>query len=341
MIIEIIKLIFMAAICALASVTDIKKGIVPNEVMLISFCIGTVLTVINAFSDGGIEIAYFINIIGAFGFSLLLWLLKVWAGGDVKLMCVLFLFVPNRLFSCFPDNYFVFLIPVALTFAAGYIYLIFETVAFMLGKKERNSDLHLGKKIKTACVDWLCCVVYVTLLSVLLRHYFDSKTDRLSVYIIVINVCVSLLVSKINFLKNKYLVAAIFALNIVAKLVLGERIFDRLLIIIYAVVLAMISLRIMTDEYNYETIKTKDVKKGMILSTATTLQFVNSRVKGLPSQSSENLSSRLTEEEAAAVIKWENSKYGSPVVQTVRKMPFAIFVSVGMLLFATLAEVLV
>lgn len=341
MIIEIIKLIFMTAICVLASVTDIRKGIVSNRMMLISFGAGIALTAINAFLDGDIDITYFINIIGAFGFSLLLWFLKIWAGGDVKLMCVLFLFVPNRLFSCFADNYFVFLIPIALIFAAGYIYLIFETIAFILGKNGKKSDLQLGKKIKIACVDWLCCAAYVTLSSVLLRHYLSDKTDNLSVFIIVINVCVYLLVSKINFLRNKYLVAVIFILNIIAKLVLGEKFFDKLLILIFAIVLAMISLRIMIDEYNYETIKTKDVKKGMILSTATTLQFSNSRIKGLPSQSMENLSNRLTEEEAAAVVKWKKSKYGCPVVQTVRKMPFAIFVSVGMLLFVTLAEVLI
>ena len=44
--------------------------------------------------------------------------------------------------------------------------------------------------------------------------------------------------------------------------------------------------------------------------------------------------SRLTEEEAAAVRRWKDSKYGKEMVVTVRKIPFASFIAVGVLLFA-------
>ena len=47
----------------------------------------------------------------------------------------------------------------------------------------------------------------------------------------------------------------------------------------------------------------------------------------------EDLEARLTEEEAESVHRWEKSKYGSDTVVIVRKIPFAVFLALGTLLF--------
>ena len=99
------------------------------------------------------------------------------------------------------------------------------------------------------------------------------------------------------------------------------------MIIHYLIVLAAMLLRLLISEYNYEEINTSNVKKGMILSMSDTMLFVNSKIKGLPTLSTEDLRSRLTDEEANSVVKWGKSKYGKKTVKIVRKTPFAIFIS--------------
>ena len=97
----------------------------------------------------------------------------------------------------------------------------------------------------------------------------------------------------------------------------------------YVIVLLAIFLRYLVSGYNYEEIQTSEVKKGMVLSYATVVGFMPSRVKGLPQTTSEDMSSRITEEEAEAVRRWEKSKYGKNSIIIVRKIPFAIFIVCG------------
>jgi hypothetical protein len=85
----------------------------------------------------------------------------------------------------------------------------------------------------------------------------------------------------------------------------------------------------MVEKYNYQSIPTAEVRSGQILSAATVLSFAPSQVKGLPTNCSEDIESKLTEEEAASVRRWEKSKYGRDSVVIVRKIPFAIFLGIG------------
>lgn len=102
----------------------------------------------------------------------------------------------------------------------------------------------------------------------------------------------------------------------------------------YLLVLLVMWTTWIAGKYVYESVPTEDVKAGMILSKSTVVCFAPSRVKGLPQISYEDMRSRLTEEEAAAVRRWKDSKYGKETVVTVRKIPFASFIAVGVLLFA-------
>ena len=104
----------------------------------------------------------------------------------------------------------------------------------------------------------------------------------------------------------------------------------------YAIVLLAMLMRILISEYNYEEVDTCNIKKGMILSVSDTMLFVNSKIKGLPMLSTEDLRSRLTDEEANSVVKWGKSKIGKKTVKIVRKTPFAIFISLGVIIFVAL-----
>jgi hypothetical protein len=87
------------------------------------------------------------------------------------------------------------------------------------------------------------------------------------------------------------------------------------------------------EKYNYQLIQTEQIRAGQILSVATIMSFSVSRVRGLPQGITEDLRSRITAAEAESVRRWESSKYGETHVVIVRKIPFAIFISIGTILF--------
>ena len=71
----------------------------------------------------------------------------------------------------------------------------------------------------------------------------------------------------------------------------------------------------------------------MIPATETVVMFQASRVHSLPKDASEDLSARITEEEAAAIKRWEKSSMGRSTIWIVRKVPFAIMIYIGFILW--------
>ena len=59
------------------------------------------------------------------------------------------------------------------------------------------------------------------------------------------------------------------------------------------------------------------------------IMFQTSKVHSLPGDPSEELTARLTEEEAMAVRRWGKSSQGKPNIWIVRKVPFAIMIYIG------------
>lgn len=76
----------------------------------------------------------------------------------------------------------------------------------------------------------------------------------------------------------------------------------------------------------------------MILSTTSSMLMQNSRVRGLPPISSEDLRSRLTEEQVGSIGRWASSRNISAVM-VVRKIPFAIFIFAGFLSYFIIWEI--
>ena len=71
-----------------------------------------------------------------------------------------------------------------------------------------------------------------------------------------------------------------------------------------------------------------EIKKGMILSMGSTVLMQNSRVRGLPKISSEDLRDRLTEDEVDSVKRWAKGKKVETLT-IVKKIPFATFIALG------------
>ena len=104
----------------------------------------------------------------------------------------------------------------------------------------------------------------------------------------------------------------------------------------YLVVAALLLFRLFADKYNYKTIKVTELKPGMILSVGSVLSFSQSRVDGLPQFTREDLRSRLSPEEVASIKRWSETNNGQETITIIRKIPFALFIAMGTVLFSLL-----
>ena len=110
---------------------------------------------------------------------------------------------------------------------------------------------------------------------------------------------------------------------------------------IYLLVFVVLLIRLFVEKYNYQTIPTNKAEKGMVLAYSTILGFIPSSVQGLPKEkTTEDIRSRITADEAESIKRWENSKYGRAEITIVRKIPFAIFISIGAVIY-TFARMLI
>ena len=98
---------------------------------------------------------------------------------------------------------------------------------------------------------------------------------------------------------------------------------------VYALLAVILFLRMISDRYSYQMIPTSEVREGMVLSQKSILLLSASRIKGLPFYTTEDMRSRISEAEAESLHRWESSKYGQSEIEIVRKLPFAIFISIG------------
>lgn len=71
--------------CILATYTDVKYGLIPNKLTVSAIIVGLVLVTCYYLLTGSFNLFYYLSVVLVFIFSYILWILGVWAGGDVKL----------------------------------------------------------------------------------------------------------------------------------------------------------------------------------------------------------------------------------------------------------------
>lgn len=335
--INTIKIVILIVLCGYSSITDIKHGIIKNTAILAALSMGLFLDIIGWCVFDAVFFKYqIINIVIVALISVLFYAFHIWAGGDCKLVLALIFLIPYELYIPIFNEWTSLIILLVIIFNVSYLYLIFDSIVLFIKRKHIISKQKLLNGIKTFLKKWICCVSYIILLDTLLLSLLPDLFNKFKFFIVIINVCTIFVISGIKFLQNKFLVIGIIVAGIATSAMLKQPIFSKFMLINFSIVVLLIILRLFIDEYNLDTIETSKVKKGMILSAYTTIQFANSKVKGLPNQSTEDLRSRLTESEAESVRRWEKSKYGTSTVQIIRKIPFAIFISLGTIIYLIL-----
>lgn len=324
----ILKIIFIVTLCIGSSYTDIKYGYVKN-LYLLSFSLSGIvlLTLQFVFFKNFILLDSLISILISVIMAVVLYLTHIWAAGDCKLLIVISILAPVELYREYNFLNFSIIFVIAFAFAFSYVFLIFDSICCGIKQKKIPDMTKVKSSMKLFILNYLTSVCCVIAIDNILLYFFSDFIAQYIIVLLALNVSFVIIFNSVKCLNKKIIFP--FALFAAVVLMCLRQSFSAMYLVNFILVFAVMLMKLFIGEYNYELIPTSDVKAGMIISTETSMLFVNSRVRGLPKISHENMADRITESECESIHRWEKSKYGSKTVKIVRKIPFAVFISLG------------
>lgn len=332
-IIEFLLLILLVIACVYFSYTDLRYNRIKNSVLLKLGGIGLALEIVlyGCFRrDAIVYYAATVALISAV--SIVMYALHIWAAGDSKFMILLALLIPSSGNESGMMIVNEIMIPV-YAFGIGFLYLIGDTAVHLI--KEKRSILRglNVNRYKYVLQQFLINCIYVIAILKIEDFILQKWNVQLGVFQLVFNLCLMILLGKMSLFQRKETAGFVLGASVLYSFGTGVWMLEPIRLVYYALSFLYVLIQVLISEFNYQEIWTRDVEEGMILSLGTSILFMQSRVVGLPGVSFEDMRSRLNKEEAAAVKKWGKSKYGREKIVIVRKVPFALFISVGCLIY--------
>ncbi len=325
-----------------ATWSDCRSAIIANTLIIRSMAVSVVLNGIYYGIWGREYLALFLtNLVAIVLIAFLFYTYHIWAAGDSKLLFAMGLGIPARLYSFWnlgPVPVFAILV---IVFSVAFIYITVDSIVCGIRRKSWFS-LELQK---------------TNFIRMIFSYLFMVAAMRICNQVLI-------LIAGDYLYHNNFLMTAIDFFIILSLIQIRERISNRIFYIVTAaswsllialyflhiisyvgisfdlkswlVVVVVMFFRIIAEHYNYQEILTEEVKERMIPAAATVLMFRTSKVQKLPVCITEDLRARLTRAEVDAILRWRNSKQGKPTIFIVRKIPFAIFITIGTVMFLIL-----
>lgn len=338
---ELISLILVFALGVICSISDIRKGYIYNKILLVFFALGGISAVLYyiLFARDYL-LVYVSNLIIVSVCALALYYTHSFAGGDTKLVILMSLIFPARFYIIYDESQLTLVFVLCFALFLGYLYLLFTTVLRLIKKKSLLDGGYFKSYLIRFVKSYFVIMPYVVLLTLISRlltiYVFQINT------LIEIGLCFILAwsINKSSLMKKWYVIIPTLIVDVILS------VFLKIVPIslhpgnyVFTIVLVLFQMIIRTGLYN--EIPTESVKASMILSTASSMLMQNSRVKNLPGISKENLKDRLTEEQAASIRRWGKTPSGQETVFIVRKIPFAVFLTIGYFCYLILWGLLV
>lgn len=333
---EAVMLLLLLVLGVISSISDIKFGVIYNKVLCVFAIVGVILCGVYYIWFAKEYFILFLINMGIVAFiSLLLFFMHSFAGGDSKLLIVLTLLYPARCYLIYHGSRLTLLSVICFALLFGYFYLLINTVVNISKGRIKITRTYVKQYSLYFLNSYIRILPYILLLNLIFRIISLKIVPVNSFVILFTCFAVAFLVGKYEVLKKWYFVVSALVVDIALSIYLKV-----LPISInpanYLFVLIIMLLQITMKTGIYEVISTSSVKKGMILSTESSLLMQKSRVRNLPGISKEDLRSRLTETQAEAVIRWEKSTTGLSEIKIVKKIPFAVFILLGYVVYFVL-----
>lgn len=322
-----------------ATITDLKNSIISNKmiVRMMGFSIPLSILYYGCFARDLIPL-YLINLLCTTVFSFFFYSYNLWAAGDSKLLFVIMTAIPARAYYTNPFGPFPGFLIIILTFATAFICIVIDSIYQGIKRQDLFRWSVQLPRLRTLVYSYFFMVGSMTLINILFVNLFGRILAASGFLITALDflIVLSLIQIRMKIRKNIFEISTVI-MWILIIFIQGSKIINlvksRLDLRAWTVVLIVMLLRMISEKYNYQKVAVDDLKERMIPSAHTVLMFQQSRVKNLPTCMTEDLRARLDETQIEAIKRWKNSKYGKDYIVIVKKIPFAIYISVGTFLF--------
>lgn len=314
--------------------SDIKKGIIPNRLIVIGLIAGTILHVIMLFLGGAPYYpTWLMNMAIADILAFCLFWGKLWAAGDSKLFMLLYFLFPPMLLDHGSLSYCI--VPYIFIFVPALLWMIIDSTIRLIRKEPRKHNrINIGKIVIHCFFVIIETTAFATLLLIVFPVFIQEQPMFFSAFILLYAY-----ICGINDWMKKWYILALHILILLVAAILNAWAFTLPSWENYLFMALALFIQWYCSLYNYQLIKTSSIRKGMIPAAETVISFQVSKVHSLPQDPSEEITARITEEEAAAIRRWESSAKGKPEIWIVRKVPFAIMITIGFIIWVIVRNV--
>lgn len=333
--IEALLLTIMIVTCIYSSLTDLRNGIILNKVLISAALLSIVLDLFyyGLYANEYFKV-YILNVLVITFISIAFYGFNFWAAGDCKLLILIVLSFPGRLYKgntsqeVFPSIYILI-----FGFSIAFLYVICESVILGIKSKDILKIHKLKLNVKEFIKQYYICSAFIISINYLLHMFAAEFYQNNQSVVLLFEFLICLCICKISSRFSKSLIVSATVLMIILLIHNGIFNFN---IKNFGYLFLILLIKTFADKYNYKSVPIEKVKKGMIMSYSTIMLFTISKIKGLPSTTTEDMRSRISQEDVESIRRWKLSKYGNNEILIVRKLPFAIFLSLGVLSFLVL-----
>lgn len=338
-ILETISLLLILCLCFLCSKSDMRYGIIKNRILLVFFIAGIVLNIIYyGFFVNDLLIEYLINVGIVTLISLILFYTNSFAGGDCKMTIVLAILYPARFYLVYGTSNATLIFAVGFGIFVGYCYLVFNSLWAIITKKTKVTFQYITSSLFAFAKSYITATLYIFILNSI-HIILNMYGIELNVWITrILCMAIAWCVGKYPFFKKKIPLLVVVILVVVSSIALKTFPFS-LNPENYILVLVLLFCQMAVKTIIYEGVEVRNLKKGMILSSMSSILMQSSITPGLPNISTEDLRSRLTESEVDSVKIWAKATKTESLT-IVKKIPFAIFISIGFISYLILWGIL-
>ena len=337
--IEIASFFLMGMLCIQCTKSDLKSGLIYNRILAIFLVCAVILdAAYYGFYAKDLFRDFVFNFLIVSVLCLYLFFSHSFAGGDCKLAIVLTMLYPARYYLNYRGNAATLVFAIGLALFAGYCYLFVYSVFSIATKTVKLNKTYIKNSLLHFLIVYFSAMLYLSLAnSVLLVLYRRGFTIN-----VWITRCLCLLIAwcvgrypvfrKWEALVPAGIVTAIisFTLKSIPFSLNPEN---------YTLTFVLLLCQLTIKPSLYEDVPVSSLKKGIILSTFSSMLMQSSITPGLPGISTENLKSRLTSEEVDSIRIWAKATH-TQSLSIVKKIPFAIFISLGFLCYYILGSIL-
>ena len=322
-----------------ATVTDLKSSIIPNK-MIIKMLIVSILLSITYYGLYARDLMplYLINLLCTTVFAFFFYAYNLWAAGDSKLLFLIMTAIPARAYYLNPFGPFPGFFVVLLTFSVAFICIVVDSIyQGIKGKNLFKWSIQLPK-LTDLIASYFFMVGSMTIVNILLINLFGYFFLISGFLITALDFLVVLSLIQIRMKINQKILTTVTVVMWVLIIIMQGSNISNLLkskldLRAWIIVIIVMLLRMISEKYNYQKVLVDDLKPRMIPSSHTVMMFQMSRIKNLPTCMTEDLRARLDMTQIEAIKRWKNSKNGKDYIVIVKKIPFAIYISIGAFIF--------